>query len=437
MIEKVFKAIDTFALFEDTREITVALSGGADSVCLLHILSALKEKYGFDLYAAHFNHKIRGEEADRDEEFSRKFCEKLSVPFICGNADVISYSNEKGLSLETAARELRYKFLYENKKGKIATAHTASDNLETMIFNLVRGTSSDGMKGIPPVRDIIIRPLIFCTRDDIEKYCRDNSLQYVTDSTNFVDDCSRNIIRHKIVPILKSINNGAEQNASKLSLILGEDALLLGELANSEFEKRFSDKGLDIRGFSKLNKAVAKRVIIKYYKSVFGNKCDFNHIESIYDVCVKNGIKTSIPNGLYAYSEDNFLIFGKYENDSLSFDIELKTYSYENYINSKKINGLFTNSVIDYDKIVGKLKKVKKENSDTLKLVNSNSTKTVKKLLTEKKVPLSFRENLPVFSDDLGIVWAYKIGTADRVKVDKKTKNVLFFDTKIIKGKKK
>ena len=197
----VLKAIKQFSMLEKSHNVTVALSGGADSVSLLHILYELRDELGITLSAAHLNHMIRGDEALRDENFARQECEKLGIPFFCERADVPKYAKEHRVSTELAAREIRYEFLSNVSDGLIATAHTASDNIETIIFNLARGTGLKGLCGIPPVRENIIRPLIFCTREEIEAYCSANRLSYVTDSTNLSDDYSRNKIRHTIVPV--------------------------------------------------------------------------------------------------------------------------------------------------------------------------------------------------------------------------------------------
>ena len=201
MKSQVLKAIERFSLL-DNRNITVALSGGADSMALLSVLLEIKGEFSLNITAAHFNHRIRGAEADRDEAFVKEYCEKKGVELFLGSGDVPSYAKEQGLSLELAARELRYEFLKSVSKGNVATAHTASDNAETVIFNLTRGSGAEGLCGIPPKRDIFIRPLILATREQIEEYCKENDIPFVNDSTNFCDDYTRNKIRHNVIPVL-------------------------------------------------------------------------------------------------------------------------------------------------------------------------------------------------------------------------------------------
>ena len=173
MKKTVLKAVKEFSLLGDYNNptITVALSGGADSMALLNVLLELKEELKISVEAAHFNHLIRGAEAERDEEFVKCACESLGVKLYIGRGDVPKYAKEKGVSLETAAREMRYDYLNRINKDFIATAHTASDNLETVLFNLSRGTAIDGLCGIPPKRENFIRPLILATRNQVEEYC--------------------------------------------------------------------------------------------------------------------------------------------------------------------------------------------------------------------------------------------------------------------------
>ena len=173
MKKAVLRAIKDFSLLGDYRNatVTVALSGGADSMALLHLLNSIKNELEISVEAAHFNHLIRGEEAERDENFVKDFCRNNSIKLYVGQGDVPAFAKEKGVSLETAARQMRYDYLSRINKDFIATAHTASDNLETVIFNLTRGSAIEGLCGIPPKRKIFVRPLILTTRKEIEEYC--------------------------------------------------------------------------------------------------------------------------------------------------------------------------------------------------------------------------------------------------------------------------
>ena len=180
MLKKVNEALTRFNLLKGAKHITVALSGGADSMALLVALLELKDELGIEkISAAHFNHQIRGSEAIRDQEFVTEFCKKIDIELILGSADVPTFAKEQGISIELAARKLRYEFFDSIDTSLIATAHTASDNIETVIFNITRGTALSGLGGIPPKRDKYIRPLILCTRDMVENYCEQKGIDFM------------------------------------------------------------------------------------------------------------------------------------------------------------------------------------------------------------------------------------------------------------------
>ena len=232
--EDVLSVIKKYNMLENCDRIVVGLSGGADSVCLLSVLNSLKAEYGFSLIAAHINHGIRGAEAQRDEESCKKLCEKLNVPLEILHADIPKLSKQQGIGEEECGRIVRYDFFRSlaGKRGKIATAHNLNDNAETLLLNLVRGAGSKGACGIPPVRDNIIRPLIETDRESIEKYCQENNLQYVTDSTNLECEYSRNKIRIKVLPTLCEINQNAVGALSGFSLRMREQEAFLESIEN-------------------------------------------------------------------------------------------------------------------------------------------------------------------------------------------------------------
>ena len=297
MIEKaIIDNCKEYSLIPKGSVVTVALSGGADSVALLYALNRLKDRLGITVKAAHLNHLIRGDEAFRDEEFVKNLCSSLDIPLICEEIDVPKLAKKQNLSLETAAREIRYEFLNRVcEGGLIATAHTASDNLETLLLNLARGSAIGGLCGIPIKRDNIIRPIISVTREEIEKYCCVNNLSFVTDSTNLSDDYTRNKLRHNIVPVLRELNPKIEKTVLKTSRSVTEISNMIKSSAENYIKENFADNKLDVSKLKELNSEIAKRVIIEFVKI-----CDSEisleacHIESIYDICLKGG-KTGIP----------------------------------------------------------------------------------------------------------------------------------------------
>ncbi len=421
MIDLVKKAVGQFSMLQSGDVVTVALSGGADSVALLHTLWSLREYFGISVNAAHLNHSIRGEEADRDQDFAKQFCDSLGVELFVEKIDVPLYAMQNHLSLELAAREIRYEFLKRVAKGKIATAHTATDNLETVIFNMTRGTAIKGLCGIPPVRDGIIRPAILCSRETIEDYCNSNNLSFVTDSTNLTDDYSRNKIRHNILPVLKEINPNVEASVMRTAISLSEDNDYIETMAEAELYRLCGDDSLSVSGFDTIQKSVAKRVIKKYFSLCF---CDVSlenkHINEIYEICLQCGGKVNLPKDIYAEVRNNNLVFTFGEENNTEFKVKITK--------TDNVNNLFSNNMLDCDKIVGELVVRTRLEGDKIRLKNRGITKSLKKLFTECKTPLNIRNTLPVIADDEGVVWVHSIGVCQRCAVSPDTKSAYIID---------
>ena len=243
---KVLAAIRQYDMLGGCKSVTAAVSGGADSVALLHSLKMLQNELDIELSACHVNHNLRGEESDGDEAYVRSLCKELDVPLKVFSVDV-SGSVEKHQSTEERARELRYGAFAEISHelgSKVATAHNACDNTETVLLNLLRGTGLKGLCGIPTVRDYLIRPLILCTRDEIEEYCRDNGLKYVTDSTNASTAYTRNKIRLEIMPKLLEINPSLHEGVGRMTFALSEDSRFLEDMAKNALEEARTGEGV-------------------------------------------------------------------------------------------------------------------------------------------------------------------------------------------------
>ncbi len=245
------------------KNIIVALSGGADSVALLFALLQLKDELELNISACHVNHNLRGEESDGDEDFVRSLCEKLSVPLEVRSVDIIS-AQKKHESIEETARKARYSFfeeLAERYSASVATAHTASDNSETVLMNMLRGTGLKGLCGIPPVRDYIIRPLIACTRNDTEKFCAENNLGYVTDSSNLSTLYTRNKIRLEIMPQLLEINPSFAAAVTRMTAGLADDSRYLEKIAEEEKAKAFDGDAYDCTMLALLGDCILSRIV--------------------------------------------------------------------------------------------------------------------------------------------------------------------------------
>ena len=220
-----------------------AVSGGADSVCMLHVLLSLRNTLGITVEAAHFNHHLRGAESDRDEAFVRKLCETLGVHLYVDGGDVLSRAARTHESVEEAARKLRYAF-FSSLPGLVATAHTQDDNLETVLLNLTRGTGLTGLCGIPPKRERLLRPMLPCSRAEIEAYLKEHALSYVTDSSNLLPDIRRNRLRQRVIPLLKEENPSLGETAFRMCRILADDNNTLQQQAAQALQSARLPDGL-------------------------------------------------------------------------------------------------------------------------------------------------------------------------------------------------
>lgn len=213
--------LDQHHMIPPGSTVLCAVSGGADSVCLLHVLHSLQPTYGFTLVAAHYNHGLRGEEADRDEHFVQNLCFQWNVPLTVGHGDVATEAQLQKQGIEETARKMRYDFLCKTaeKVGaeRIATAHTLDDNAETILFNVIRGTGISGLSGIQPVSGPLIRPLLSCTRQDVEEYLTAQQLPHIEDSSNHDLSYTRNKLRLQVMPLLKDLNPKAAEHINQLA----------------------------------------------------------------------------------------------------------------------------------------------------------------------------------------------------------------------------
>ena len=428
MKKSILKAIEDFSLLEgEVKEITVALSGGADSMSLLYALLELRQELGVCISAAHLNHMIRGDEADRDEAFVKEQCRALGVTLYCERADVPEYAKQQALSIELAARQVRYEFLSRVSKGLVATAHNSDNNLETVIFNLTRGTAIDGICGIPPKRGKFIRPLLLCTREQIEAYCLEKNIPYVTDSTNLSDDYTRNKIRHKIVPVLRELNPSVESTVMRACSNLRQVSDFLEGLATEVLQNSVLPDGcLDLKDFKALPKAVATQVLKKYVEQKNPEiTLEAVHINALYSTALSGG-RTSLPKNYSAVCEKQklFICIASKKAPLYAYEVDLEEKDVNFFENSIKINNLLLNNAFDCDKIIGKLVIRARASGDKIRLLNRGCTKTLNKLYNEYGVPLSERDNLPVIADDNGVVWVCGIGVAQRCAVSKGTKKI-------------
>lgn len=264
--QKALCALRQYSLFSQGDRIAVGVSGGADSVALLRFLAALRPQFGWDLVVCHIHHGLRGAEADRDECFVRALAEQLGLPCAVSRIDAAALALRDHISVEEAGRMARYAFFAQTagEGGRIATAHTLDDSIETVLMNLVRGTGLRGLCGIPRIRGNIVRPLLDCTRAEVEDYLSALGQPYCTDSTNLTDDYTRNRIRHDILPRLCALNpNFPGAMARMLPRLAAQQALTDCLAAQSAQQLHAACGGMSRQGLSALPEPVCDRLLLR------------------------------------------------------------------------------------------------------------------------------------------------------------------------------
>ena len=392
------------------EKIVCAVSGGADSMALLWGMYLLKDKLGIALSAAHFNHHLRGAESDRDEAFVREFCGGYGIAFVAGSGDVTP--GKKGL--EAAAREARYGFL-KTLSGYIATAHTADDNAETILMHLVRGTGLRGLGGITPVNGRLIRPMLHITRAEVLAFLAEYSVPYVEDSTNAGDDFLRNRLRHRIMPLLKQENPCLAENLSAMAVRLRQDAEALDAMAVERMTDRVSE-------LQKLHPAIRSRVLCQHLLDAGVKEPEATHIALLEKVVFSENpsAKASFPGGITITRRYDTLCLGEVE-PALP-ETPLRCPGVTELPGLRIIcmpNEDETYNTDSFPVTMGKNPVVRgRRSGDSLRL--SGGTKSVKKLLIDRKIPADRRDSMPVIADDTGVLLVAGIGgNLDRLSLDK------------------
>ncbi len=269
MNRKMLDFIHKYHMLAPGDHVICAVSGGRDSMALLHLLLELQDMLSITVSAAHFNHQLREAESQRDADFVADHCRSLHVSLAMGQGDVAAFAQSHGIGTEEAARILRYDFLeLLSPDAKIATAHNAQDNLETMLMHLLWGCSLHGLSGIPPVRGRIIRPLLLTPPEALSDYLKQRGIPHVEDSTNQLDDCQRNRLRHHVIPLLREENPNLCVSASDLCLQLGQADQYLGECAEDLFSQLYREDTLDAAALCRLPEVMAYRVLKKFLSPV-------------------------------------------------------------------------------------------------------------------------------------------------------------------------
>lgn len=456
ILEKIDQTIKEFSMLKAEDKVVVGVSGGADSMTLLH---CLRNNYlsGSNIYVVHINHLLRGKTADADEEFVRKYCERNNLFLEVLRKDVKEESRILGLGIEECGRKVRYEFLRSVSKkygAKIFTGHNLSDVSETLILNIVRGSSLKGLSSIPVVKDNVYRPMIYVSKEEILDYCKSNGIKFVSDETNLSREYNRNLIRLDIMPKLKKINPKLEDAIARLTRNVGKDEEYLEKIAKQAFKDSWSEseRGVSLHKISNLEKPILKRVI----KIIAGEdkyKLESKHIDLIINIIKEQHGAVMIPQGKIFYIFKDVL---KYEykcsqktvkkdwntpfkfgsiltERKRKFIIELvDIYEYKKRL--KENNKLLKNA-LDYDTIdTGAIFRNRK-GKDRFLFSGNNIHKTLKNIFNEKKIPIERRNDLLILESTGEIAWIEGLGASKYGKVKDNSKYVVLIKLEEEKSK--
>ena len=455
----------------DCANLIVGLSGGADSMCLVSILKDYIDKthLGINMIAVHVNHGIRQEAID-DEKFVSDFCKKNNIPLKIYRIDCLGFANKYGMTVEEAGRKERYRIFNELAKifpdARIAVAHHMNDQAETVLMNLSRGTDISGLRGIRPVRDNIIRPLLCVTKQDIYSYLKDNNISYVVDATNFDNDYTRNAIRNIIIPELQDkVNGNVIENISSLAskVLLVED--FLAKTTESVYKNIVSKRGdslyLDITNLQKCHNVIADNIIYKCLVEMAAARKDIYgiHVESVEDLMSKDtGKSVNLPYNLVAKRKYDYIVIEKNRQDvtniereefRLNVDLsqikdeyviktELKFYYngeirkasginfklIDNKVSIKEIDSDFA-KCFDYAKIKPRIDVRYRKMGDYLTVDSYGHSHKLKSEFINRKIENQFRDKCLLICQEDECLWAVGVRRSQTAMVDLNTDKIL------------
>ncbi len=404
--------IRSHGLLQPGDRVTCAVSGGADSMALLCCLLSLKEELGIEVSAAHFNHKLRGAASDGDEAFVRGFCERRGIPFFSGSGDAAAEAARTGLTLEEAARGLRYSFL-EACPGLIATAHTADDNCETVLMNLIRGSGLKGLCGIPVRRGRIVRPMLSVSHEEACTYLRELGESWREDASNAGDEYRRNRLRHHVIPLLKEENPALSRSVLRCSESLRGDLDYLEEQAASLLEAAACEDGLRCEVLRKAPEALLKRAL----RLKAGKDFDAAVTGRLLALVRKGNGSCRLPDGSMLRASCGIL--SREESPEVPEPVLLKvgsTVRFGHYVidcrrlSAEEAEGQKPSSAAPRirDGCGSILVRCRRE-GDVIRAPGGE--KSIKKLMIDKKIPAPLRSGLPVFccGDEIAAVYRLEV----------------------------
>lgn len=417
MNNKVLKTVKKYNMLSRGDRVLIGVSGGADSIALLEFFVSVKEKYDLDICVAHIEHGIRGEDSVNDAEFVKNYCKKLGVNFYLKTIDAPNLAKKAKMGVEEYSRMARYDFFNTIECDKIATAHNLTDNIETLLFRLARGTGLKGACSIPAVRGKIIRPFIEVSSGEIRKWCNDNNIPYRVDCTNSDSAYSRNLIRLEILPLFEKLNANYQDNIENFISDVNEDYAFIDDYVKSIYPKIVKNNEIDLPKLNELDLSIKKRILIMFFDEN-GYSLNRIHLQSVIDITLKSG-KTQIKENIFAISAKGKIRLAKFN------DLNKKDEFVTKILNIDEFKDKNIDFYCDCDKIVGNIIIRAKQAGDRIKPAGRNVSKTLKKLFNESAYPIEKRDKKIVVCDDFGIVGVIGLCADERVKVDCNTAKIL------------
>ena len=465
--QKVLRFIQEQHLVSRKQKLVVAVSGGPDSVCLLHILHKLRRELGITLHVAHLDHQLRGTESEADARYVADLARQLDLPSTVESRDVQSYQCRQRLSPEEAAREVRYTFLAQVADAigtnRVAVGHTVDDHIETILMHLIRGTGTRGLRGLQPKSQwqhlvsslTVIRPLLPVSRQETEDYCQQYRLMPRIDTSNLSLSPLRNRIRQQLVPLLQSYNPRAGEALLRAARIVSDDLSFLDEVVDRLWSKVVREQEntiiLDKESFLELPSALKRHLLRTGIEKLQGNLIDIEtrHIEEIMAAINKPaGKKISLPEGLiFSIEYDKYLLgtdpaalspFPVLESEftlKIPGQTQLSGWCVEAKITDKKGGGLSNNLLsadLDLDKVGRKLTVRARQPGDRFQPLGMSQSKKLNEFMIDSKIPHSWRRRIPVVCSPEHILWVVGYRIDERAKVAENTNQVLRLEFKRI-----
>ncbi len=444
--QNIIKFIDRESLIENRDKVLIALSGGPDSVFLLHFLYKNLTRLGIELFACHVNHNLRGKDSDADELFCKKTCDELGVKYFSASVDVKSVAKKNKLSIEEAARDLRYdefnRIAEENKLNKIATAHNKNDNAETVLLNLFKGTGLSGLSGIPIKRDNIIRPLLCLNKIEILEYLKENEIEYRIDRSNLQNDFKRNFIRNELVPkIEKEINPSLNEALFNSSQIFRNSDVVLKKHIETISEKYFSQTAnsleVDLKLIDDLGIEILGEALKFNLENHFNYSFTYDDLLKLRDLSEnQTGKRVILNKNIEAFKERGSIIFVRSElspekSESIlkvghqvsfagqTFGIEkIDNFSIHD-INNEKYSEYICGDDFEEEFVIRRWR-----NGDKFKPLGMNNFKKVSDFLNEQHVPANQKKKQLLLINRNNIVWVIGLRIDNRIKYSDKCRRV-------------